>query len=225
MNIHFIEHRFHICVECSVIEFTQSICHPLTFVEGSMQTRQLPRHNAVLSVKISPWWSVVILQVRCRIKSLVAGCHGRYSVLFLFFHPPVFSVTLPDTSVEWFRCTASPSTTLYTCTCGCVCVIMCVSVLWATLEFHGQEIAILFFFGPLLLPDSICSVHAPRLEALIPSDQGASTNTALTNGLLTWLSGLPPTSQRPSISPKSFYSAFNTQTKGQVCLRQPRPEV
>lgn len=104
------------------------------------------------------------------------------------------------------------------------CHYVCVRALgysWAS----WAEIAILFFFGPLLLPDSICSVHAPRPEALIPSDQGASTNTALTNGLLAWLSGLPPTSQRPSISPKSFYRAFNTQTKGQVCLRQPRSEV
>lgn len=33
----------------------------LTFIESSMQACQFPRHNAVLSLKISPWWSVVVL--------------------------------------------------------------------------------------------------------------------------------------------------------------------
>lgn len=67
----------------------------LTFSEGSVQACQFPRHNAILSLKISPWWSVVILQIRSRIKSLVAGCHGCYSIHFsLSFHPCVSFVTL-----------------------------------------------------------------------------------------------------------------------------------
>ncbi len=96
---------------------------------------------------------------------------------------------------------------------------MCVSVLWATLSFMGRDSDPVF--GPALLPDSICSVHLPCPEALIPSDQGASSNTRPTNGLRTWLSGLPPTSQRPSISPQSFYRAFCTQAVDQACLGQP----
>lgn len=61
----------------------------LTFSESSMQTCQFPRHNAVLSSKVSPWWCVVILQIRCRIKPLVVGCHSRHPILFsLCFHLP-----------------------------------------------------------------------------------------------------------------------------------------
>lgn len=94
---------------------------------------------------------------------------------------------------------------------------MCVSALWATLSYAGRDSDP---FGPVFLPDSARSVHAAWPEALIPSDHGASSDTVPTNGLLTWLSGLPLTSQRPSISPPSLCRAYYTQTLAEVCLKQ-----
>lgn len=80
----------------------------------------------------------------------------------------------------------------------CIRVIMCMFVLWATLSFMVRD------SNPVFEPDNICSVHIPFPEALIPSDLGASADTRPYNVLLTWLSGLPPTSQRQSISPQSL---------------------
>lgn len=65
--------------------------HSLTFIESSVQTCQFPWHNAVLSLKISPWGSVVILQISCWVKLLVAGRHGCQSIFCsLSLHPLAF---------------------------------------------------------------------------------------------------------------------------------------
>lgn len=65
--------------------------HPLTFIESSVQACQFPRHNAVLSSKVSTWWSVVILQICSWVKLIVAGCHGCQSIICsLSFHPITF---------------------------------------------------------------------------------------------------------------------------------------
>lgn len=134
-----------------------------------MQTCQFPRHNAVLSVKISPWWRVVILQICCRIKSLVAGCHGRHSVLFsLFFHPFLCDSTKHLYSVVSLHCYHCYPINLLIYLCKCLGHV--VSVLWATLTFMVRDSNPVL--GPVLLPDSICSVHVPCPEVLIPSDQG-----------------------------------------------------
>lgn len=80
----------------------------------------------------------------------------------------------------------------------CVRVIVSMFVLWATLSFMVRD------SDPVFEPDNICSVHIPLPEALIPSDQGASSDSRPYNVLFTWLSGLPLTSQRQSISPQSL---------------------
>ncbi|CAB1454072.1 unnamed protein product [Pleuronectes platessa] len=76
------------------------------------------------------------------------------------------------------------------------------------------------FFGLCCCLIAFVLFTLPR--ALIPSDQGASSNTPPYNGLLTRLSGLPLTTQRSCVSPPSLQRAFYAPTIDHFCLREPR---
>lgn len=112
----------------------------LTFGKSSMEACQFPWHNAVFSVKISPWWSVVVLQICCWIESLVAGSHGRYSILCsVFFHPHLGWLLFDgQRSGVWLP---SLSCLMYLCMWVYLCHYVCFGLLWLS----WPEIVILLF--------------------------------------------------------------------------------